>query len=622
MALAALPIGLAWSIGAHRGPPGGFQGYWERIQWPLWVIILPIAAFYLRWMAKQIGPVLSRELLAPPPPIIDLIKTKDAAYADLRIALLGPANLFAALLMTFVFHVVDMAQIGGIYLSGVTQVCRSEASPTPQGATERAAAPCAQLYDPDGRLPRLSVPFLGWRFESGADWPVAYLRPGARGPSKWQNVALTASAYSVQFAGVFIGFLAITLILRHNLFFLNRVYQRRRVTRGDEASYIHINIDDVDKCFGFRKANDAFNAQLVVLAIAGTLILDTRFTNAGPREGILAGLFPDVGQWLALLSWFLAMVIISLPMLVKLLPRLPARNAEKAPASLVDYLREFLSDEDWACGPDTPPEEIGTVAGQFAENAFWPTGDNRAWQLYFASFWVFFIALVPNPRAVLSGLPAWPEGAAWFMAAWAVEAGLAWIATWAMFVVLRRSLTFIDPRLVEQPAQVHGDGGPSRRRKIPISVFISYRRDDSKDITGRLFDSLCAYMHTDKLFMDLDKIAGGENLLERIRESIASAQAMIIVIGPKWLTPRIFDSNDWVHQEVAQGLKSGIRVLPVLVGDATIPTAADLPPALEKLTGLLAIKISNERWHDDVKGLVERLEAVEYKKRRRRAGEA
>jgi hypothetical protein len=212
MALAALPIGLAWSIGAHRGPPGGFQGYWERIQWPLWVIILPIAAFYLRWMAKQIGPVLPRELPSPPPPIIDLIKTKEAAYADLRIALLGPANLFAALLMTFVFHVVDMAQIGGIYISGVTQVCRSEAPPTagalasgaattpsttivastavaartpaPQGATERAAAPCAQLYDPDGTLPRLSVPFLGWRFESGADWPVAYLRPGARGPSK------------------------------------------------------------------------------------------------------------------------------------------------------------------------------------------------------------------------------------------------------------------------------------------------------------------------------------------------------------------------------------------------------------------------------------------------------
>ena len=188
---------------------------------------------------------------------------------------------------------------------------------------------------------------------------MAYLRPGARGPSKWQNVALTASAYSVQFAVIFIGFLAIILILRHNLFFLDRVYQRRRVTPGHESSYVHINIDDVEKCFGFRQTNNAFNVQVVALAIAGICIVVTRFNNAGPSpEGILAGLFPDVGQWLALLSWLLAMGIISLPILVKVLPRLPARNAEKAPVSLVGYLREFLSDEDWAYGLDTPPEEI------------------------------------------------------------------------------------------------------------------------------------------------------------------------------------------------------------------------------------------------------------------------
>jgi len=133
MALAALPIGLAWWIGALFGPPGGFAGYWVRKQWPLLVIILPGAAFYLRWMAKHIGPVLSPELPSPPPPIIGLIKTNagmEVAYADLRIALLGPANLFAALLVTFVFHVVDMAQIGGIYLSGVTQVCPRETPPT------------------------------------------------------------------------------------------------------------------------------------------------------------------------------------------------------------------------------------------------------------------------------------------------------------------------------------------------------------------------------------------------------------------------------------------------------------------------------------------------------------
>jgi len=190
-----------------------------------------------------------------------------------------------------------------------------------------------------------------------------------------------------------------------------------------------------------------------------------------------------------------------------------------------------------------------------------------------------------------------------------------------MFGVLRTMLTYIDNRLVKPPAQVSGDGGPSRRRKIPISVFISYRRDDSEDITGRLYDSLSNHMDKDKLFMDLYKIHGGADFPEQLRNSIASAQAMTVVIGPKWLTimhegsPRIQDPNDFVHQEVAQGLQSGIRVFPILVGGATMPSDADLPAALKKLAILHTDEISNARWYDDVNRLVKELEAVEHKKR-------
>ena len=620
MALAALPIGVAWWIGALVGPRDSFAGYGERWQWPLYVIMLPLAAYSLRWMANHIGPVLSPELPSPPPPIIGLIKTNagmEAAYVDLRIALLGPANLFAALLLTFVFHVVDMAQIGGIYLSEATQVC-----PPTDGASA-GDAHCAKLHPPQEslqRLPanerlqqRLSVRFRSWCCDSGADWPVAYLRGG---PSKWQNAALVASAYSLQFAVIFMGFLAIILTLRHNLFFLDRVYQRRRVTPGHESSYIHIDIDDEDKCFGFRQANSAFNVQVQSLFIAGIFVVVTRFTNALPREeaqGIPAALFPDVGQWVALLSWFLAMLIVSLPMLVKVLPMLPAGNAEKIPFRLVPFLRQFLSDEEWAYGPDTPRDEMYEVAGQFAENAFWPTGDNRAWLLYFLSFWVFCFALVPNPEFI-SG---WARGPTWLIATLAVEGGVAWILTWALFGFLRTMLTYCDPRLVKPPARISGDDGRSHRRKIPISVFISYRREDLEDITGRLYDSLSNHMDKDKLFLDRDKMRGGADFPEQLRNSIASAQAMLVVIGPKWLTilrSRIQDPNDFVHQEVAQGLQSGIDVFPILVGGATMPSEADLPAALKKLARLHAVEISNPRWDYDVNRLIEDLKSVPRKK--------
>src|SRR5262245_41297122 len=258
------------------------------------------------------------------------------------------------------------------------------------------------------------------------------------------------------------------------MFFLGRIYQRRRVPAGEEHLYIHIDIDDKEKCFGFRAANDAFNVQVLMLAVAGVFVLTTRFANAGADpEGALTGLFPDVGQLLAVLTLVASLAIASLPMLVKLLPRIQMGGAERVPASLVYYLREFLADDDWASGDDTPREEIDAVAAQFAENAFWPTGNNRAKQTYFLSFWVLLIALVPDPRAIA------PDVARWAMlAGWAVAGILAWGATEGLFRFLQTMLAYIDDRLVESPALSTGGGARPRRRKIPIGVFISYRRDE------------------------------------------------------------------------------------------------------------------------------------------------
>jgi hypothetical protein len=57
-----------------------------------------------------------------------------------------------------------------------------------------------------------------------------------------------------------------------------------------------------------------------------------------------------------------------------------------------------------------------------------------------------------------------------------------------------------------------------------------------------------------------------------------------------WLTialrnghPRIQDPSDFVHQELAFGLPRGIRIFPVLVGGAMMPSEADLPDGLKRL---------------------------------------
>jgi TIR domain len=607
-AFPALPIALAWWIGALFTTADDFVGYGVRLNWTLLVVILPIAVYAMRWVAKRIGPVSSPELSASVPPVIGLIKTdagREKAYAAFRAALLAPSNLVAAALITLLINVADVAQLGGIYLSGVSRVCTPAASP--------AASICAQELPEQDAMPRLRVPISRLCCEVERDWSVAYLSSAADAPGKWPNLALNVSAYSVQFAVVFIGIMAIILVFRHNMFFLGRIYQRRRVTPSEEYSYVHIDIDDKERCFGFRAANDAFNVQVLMLAVAGLFVLTTRLANAGASpEGTLSGLFPDVGQLLAVLTLMVALAIVSLPILVKLLPRMGIRRADSAPASLVYYLREFLSDDAWASGNETSREEIDAIAAQFAENAFWPAGNNRAKQIYFLSFWVLLIALVPDPKAIAPDLPPWamPVG-------WAVAGALAWGATLALFRFLWTMLAYIDDRLVESPAHPTRDGARPRRRKIPIGVFISYRRDDTAAYAGRLYDHVSEHMDKDRVFMDLDKIPGGVDFVAAMKTAIESAQAMIVVMGPKWLTikfrdgrPRIQDPSDFVHQELALGLRRGIRVFPVLVGGATMPTEADLPNGLKQLAVYNAIEITDSRWDHDVGRLIDGLKTV------------
>lgn len=89
------------------------------------------------------------------------------------------------------------------------------------------------------------------------------------------------------------------------------------------------------------------------------------------------------------------------------------------------------------------------------------------------------------------------------------------------------------------------------------------------------------------------------------------------MIGPDWLTVeqegrrRLDDPDDWVRREIAAALgKAGVSVIPVLVGGAVLPSAADLPEALEALPGRQAVSIRPERFEDDVEHLIDEIGGV------------
>ena len=146
-------------------------------------------------------------------------------------------------------------------------------------------------------------------------------------------------------------------------------------------------------------------------------------------------------------------------------------------------------------------------------------------------------------------------------------------------------------------------------------IFISYRREDAAGHAGWLSDGLSAHFGEDQVFMDLG-LEPGVDFVEQIEAGISAA--LLVVIGPEWLTTtgadgrrRLDDEGDFVRLEVATALaRPGLRVVPILVHDARMPVAKELPEDLEPLARRQAIELTDERWKFDVGRLIGTLERV------------
>ncbi|MEM1150913.1 MAG: toll/interleukin-1 receptor domain-containing protein [Pseudomonadota bacterium] len=141
-------------------------------------------------------------------------------------------------------------------------------------------------------------------------------------------------------------------------------------------------------------------------------------------------------------------------------------------------------------------------------------------------------------------------------------------------------------------------------------VFISYRREDAAASAGRLFDHLCARLGRDEVFMDVDGIEIGADFHEVISEKVAACDALLAVIGPGWLSDRLQQEGDFVRIEIAAALQRDVRVVPVLLDGADMPTSDQLPDALKPLARRNAATLSHVRFVEDAGRLADALEKV------------
>jgi hypothetical protein len=143
-------------------------------------------------------------------------------------------------------------------------------------------------------------------------------------------------------------------------------------------------------------------------------------------------------------------------------------------------------------------------------------------------------------------------------------------------------------------------------------IFLNYRRKDSEQYVfglGLLLDQ----RFPGQVFWDRDTLKPGMKYRTEIESTLRECAVVVAVIGEQWATMkdeggirRIDIPNDVLRLELKIALERDIPVIPVLVGNAAMPDARDLPEELRMLTDWQAMRLSL----DDAKGSLAKLFAV------------
>ena len=148
------------------------------------------------------------------------------------------------------------------------------------------------------------------------------------------------------------------------------------------------------------------------------------------------------------------------------------------------------------------------------------------------------------------------------------------------------------------------------------TIILSYRREDSAGVTGRIFDRLSQEFGTDRVFMDIDSMPAGVDFHDHLQAILADCGALLVVIGKSWRSQRkgqparIMDPDDWVRIEVETALERSIPVVPLLIDGASLPGRDQLPESLWPLLRRNALPVDSGRdFHAQLSRLVRDLNA-------------
>jgi TIR domain len=124
------------------------------------------------------------------------------------------------------------------------------------------------------------------------------------------------------------------------------------------------------------------------------------------------------------------------------------------------------------------------------------------------------------------------------------------------------------------------------------TIFISYRRDDTRWAAAMIYQALEWAFGRNSVFFDRSTLVPGMEWPEKICTAVEQSRVVLAVIGKSWLAAadsagqaRLFQDGDWVRHELGTALRraDGPLVIPVFIDDAKSPRADQLPPDLAAL---------------------------------------
>jgi hypothetical protein len=162
------------------------------------------------------------------------------------------------------------------------------------------------------------------------------------------------------------------------------------------------------------------------------------------------------------------------------------------------------------------------------------------------------------------------------------------------------SITFTINNSATTPQSLSASN-PTEPEKVPINVFISYRRGTSLYFAKSVKEHLQPYI-AGEIFLDFTSLGAGqyeEQIFNELRRSHVAL--LMISVGT---FDRIHEPEDWVAREIKEGLKR--TLIPVLQGGAiTLPKKRDLPKDIQSLTDQQSVRLYEEHFDEGIRRIVE-----------------